>query len=135
MNNEQILVKLKEFKKGTYVNLVKTKTYKKGVVKITAMVMRLGVDYSHMKANLDKVCGPLPYGKWLENFEGFVITHNNNLYLRIATTYVHKSDSKYYYNGNEITKEEAIAIEGASQFKSSTSDVYNIKFENIVQLG
>lgn len=135
MEKQQILNKVKDLKKGAYVSLVKTKDLGAGVLKITNMVIRLGVEYSHMKANLNKVCGSLPWGNWLTNYEGLVIEHKGQLYLRVANSYTQNSSSEYYYNGSKVSKEFVISLIGEKKLASKPSDVYCIKFDNIIKIG
>lgn len=135
MEKEKILTKLNELKKGAYVKLTKIKVFDNEIIKETDMVIRLGVDYANMKVNLDKVVGPLPWGQWLEGFEGLVIEHKGQLYLRVADSYTNHNKSTYKQNGNEITKEQATALLGEKKLASHPSSVYNIKFDNIVNIG
>ena len=132
MTKEQILNKIKTIKNGTWVNLMKSKELGNGIVKYTKMTIRLGVDYSHMKEgkeNPDK----LPWGEWLIN--GMVITHKGNLYLRVANSYTKNTKSWYVRDGKEIEKSMVVAELGEKKLASSESAVYNIKFENIIELG
>lgn len=135
MTNEEILNKVVALKKGAYVKLIKTKDLPNGIVKYTSMIIRVGVDYANMKVNKGKEIGKLPWGQWLKDYEGLVITHKDNYYLRIATTYVHSSISTFKQNGVEISKEQAMEQIGSAVNGSKQSDVYNIKFSNIEQIG
>ena len=57
MNNQEILNKLNNIKKGRYISLKKKKDLGSGVTKISDMVIRLGVEYQNMKCNENKKGG------------------------------------------------------------------------------
>lgn len=154
MTNKEIIKKIREAKKGRYINFTKEKDLGEGVRKETDMKIRLGVDYSHMKINKDKEIGKLPWGHYVKGLENLVIEHTKvdkktgevidgpNYYLRISSCTPEHPDSgadviaTRYYKGNKlITKEEAISIVGEKKMKSHASAVYNVKFENIIKIG
>lgn len=130
----EILKQAKALKKGKFVSLTKVKDLGNGVEKFTTMTIRVGVDTSKMKAYEGKSVGSLPWGQWLKNYEGLVITHKGNHYLRVASAYTKTTKSIYYHNDKEITKEQAVELVGAKKLESKASDVYTIKFENIVAI-
>ena len=132
MTQNEILTKINTIRKGTWVKLIKAKELGNGIVKYTRMTIRLGVDYSHMKEGREKP-EPLPWGQWLVN--GLVITHKGNLYLRVANAYTKDTKSWYLKDGKEIDKSMVVAELGEKKITSSESAVYNIKFENILELG
>lgn len=134
MTNQEILNKMGNVKKGKYVSLKKKKDLGNGVEKISDLVIRLGVDYSKMEVAQGKEVGSLPWGKWVEGLEGLVIEHKGNYYLRVASAYSNNGKSIYLLNGNEISKEEVINLIGEKKLESKALDVYNIKFENILEL-
>ena len=134
MTNEEILRKMGNVKKGKYVALKKKKDLGNGIEKVSDLVIRLGVDYSKMEVAKDKVVGSLPWGSWVEGLEGLVIEHKGNYYLRVASAYSNNGKSVYLLNGNEISKEEVISLIGEKKLESKALDVYNIKFENILEL-
>lgn len=137
MTNQEILNKLGEVKKGRYIALKKKKDLGEGVVKVSDLVIRLGVDYANMKINKDRTTPiqPLKWGHWVEGLEGLVIEHKNNYYLRVASSYSNNGKVIYLLNGQEV--DESIVKEriGAKKLESQNADVYNIKFENILALG
>jgi len=134
MTTQEILNQMGNVKKGKYVSLKKKKDLGEGIEKISDIVIRLGVDYANMKVAEGKEVGGLPWGKWVEGLEGLVIEHKGNYYLRVASSYSNNGKSIYLLNGNEISKEEVIAILGEKKVLSANPDVYNIKFENILEL-
>lgn len=135
MENQEIINKLNNIKKGRFISLKKKKDLGKGIVKVSDLVIRLGVDYSNMKASEGKEVGSLPWGNWVKGLEGLVIENKNSYYLRVASAYSNNNKSSYYLNGEEISKEEVAKIVGEKKLVSNNPDVYNIKFENILALG
>lgn len=135
MTNQEILNKLGEVKKGRYISLKKKKDLGEGVVKISDLVIRLGVEFANMKINEGREVGALPWGHWVEGLEGLVIEHKGNYYLRVASAYSNTNKSTYYLNDKPISKEEVVAMLGEKKVQSGNPDVYNIKFENILELG
>lgn len=137
MTNEEIIQTMLSKKKGQYVSLKKEKDLGNGVKKITDMVIRLGVDYANMKVNENRETeiGSLPWGHWVEGLEGYVIEHKGHYYLRVASSYSNTTKSIYTLNGVEVGDEVVCELVAPYKLKSSSADVYNIKFENIIQLG
>lgn len=142
MTNQEILNKLGEVKKGRYISLKKKKDLGEGVVKISDLVIRLGVDYANMKINENRETPiqPLKWGNWVEGLEGLVIEHTNkqgekHYYLRVASSYSNNTKTSYLLNGVEISKEEVINKIGEKKITSSNPDVYNIDFLNILTIG
>ncbi len=142
MTNQEILTRLAESKKGRYINLTKSKDLGQGIIKESDMVIRLGVTYANMQINEDRQTGQLPWGKWVEGLENLVVEHKGNYYLRITSTDPANPESgadviatRYLMNGQEISKEQVIAIVGETKLSGSASPVYNVKFENIIKLG
>lgn len=134
MTTQEILNQMGNVKKGKYVSLKKKKDLGEGIEKISDIVIRLGVDYANMKVAEGKEVSGLPWGKWVEGLEGLVIEHKGNYYLRVASSYSNNGKSIYLLNGNEISQEEVIATLGEKKVLSANPDVYNIKFENILEL-
>ena len=137
MTNQEILNKLGEVKKGRYIALKKKKDLGEGVVKVSDLVIRLGVDYANMKINEDRTTPiqPLKWGHWVKGLEGLVIEHKGNYYLRVASSYSNNGKSIYLLNGEEVDKSVVEELIGAKKLESQNADVYNIKFENILALG
>lgn len=137
MTNEEIIQTMLSKKKGQYVSLKKEKDLGNGVKKITDMVIRLGVDYANMKVNEERTTPiqPLKWGHWVEGLEGYVIEHKGQYYLRVASSYSNTTKSIYLLNGVEVGDEVVSELVAPYKLKSSAADVYNIKFENIIQLG
>ncbi|MBO7694039.1 MAG: hypothetical protein J6T10_15585 [Methanobrevibacter sp.] len=154
MTNDEIIAKVKEAVKGRYINFTKEKDLGEGYRKVTDMVIRLGVDYSHMSINANKETGPLPYGHYLPGLENLVIEHTKvdkktgeylgtSYYLRISSCTPEHPDSgadvvatRYYdAQGREVSKEEVLAVVGEKKMESHASAVYNVKFENIIKIG
>lgn len=139
METNEILKVLKSKRKGTYSSLTKIKDFGNGVVKETEMTVRLGVDYSKLSSNEGRQTGSLPWGKWVEGLENYVIEHtdkkgNHNMYLRVTSSGSHISKSKYLLNGQEVDKSVVESMIGSKKLESKESEVYNINFKNITKL-
>ena len=142
MNNQQILQKLANVKKGRYISLTKKKDLGQGIIKESDMRIRLGISFANMKVNENKEIGSLPWGQWVEGLENLVVEHKGNYYLRITTTNPNDLESandviatRYIKDGELISKEEVINLIGEKKLVSKPSLVYNIKFDNILKLG
>lgn len=146
MEKNIVLNQLGEIKKGSYLKIKKVKHFKNGVNKISDLVIRLGVKYGNIKKVQEKLngreVGSLAWGHYLEGYEGLVIEHTNKkgetkYYLRVANDYLDRNKSYYYLNNKEISKDEAILIEGEKQINGNgqSPDVYNIEFNNLLSLG
>lgn len=142
MTNQEILEKLSHVRKGCYISLTKAKDLGNGILKESDMHIRLGVNYANMSINKDKQTGSLPWGHWVEGLENLALEHKGKYYLRVSSTTPENPDSgadtiatRYYHNGVEVSREEALQIAEPKNTKSSSSPVYNIKFENIIRLG
>lgn len=142
MTNQEIIQKVMAAKKGTYIQLTKVKDLGQGAVKESDLVIRLGVDYSHLAINEGKETGSLKWGHWVEGLEGLVLEHKGNYYLRVTSTDPAHPDSgadviatRYLVNGQPASKEQVLSLVGEKPLTGSASPVYNIKFENIISIG
>ena len=142
MTYQEIIDKIKEAKKGSYIKLTKVKDLGEGVVKESDMVIRLGVSYANMAINKDRITQPLKWGHWVEGLENLVLEHKGQYYLRITSKDPEHPESgadviatRYMRGDKSISKEEALQIVGEKNMSSSASSVYNIKFCNIVSIG
>lgn len=134
MTNQEVFNRLKSIKRGRYVALRKKKVLGHGVEKVSELVIRLGVNYANMKINEGKETGSLPWGKWVPGYEHFVIEHKGAYYLRVTSSYSQHVRSYYFLNGASITRDEAAAIVGERKLDSHPADVYNIRFENLLDI-
>jgi len=136
MDSKQIILKMLEAKKGSYVKLKKFKDLGDGYSKVTDMVIRMGIDYYNIEENKDKPRQGLPWGEYVLGLEGYVIQNKGQLYLRVYDNGTNiSSKSKYLLNGQEVNKDDVIAVLGDKKLASSKSTCYTIKFENILELG
>lgn len=109
------------------------------ITKESQAILRLGVSYDNKKAvqmkrengELPKENQGLPYGEW-ERFP-YLIKHNGGYQLRVTTAENTTFKTKYYLNGEEVSKEDIEKLVLASEVKPSDRkiDVFNIKIENI----
>lgn len=135
LTTKEIIDTIKGIKKGTWVRLEKQKYLDKDIKKITSMTIRLGVDYTHIKAVGKDHCGQLPWGHWVEGLEGLVIEHKGHYYLRVANAYTKGTYSNYYIGGQEVSKESVEKLIGSEKLETKENAIYNIKFENIIKIG
>ena len=166
------LVKNMQAKKGNLragrlTSMVKTKDL--GIVKATGqhitkktegLVVRLGVDYSHMSSSpAPEQIQSLPWGHWYiapdgHDYTGYVIEHESkatrerreklgitepqySYYLRVTPNQNSKIKAKSTYmdeNGNELTYAQVSQLVAPSKLKSTEAAVYDINFEDILSL-
>jgi hypothetical protein len=140
MTNEKILEKVKSIKNGTYVSLTKLKDLGKGITKETTMIVRIGVTFSNMQINSERETGSLPWGHWLKGYEKLVIEHKGSYYLRVTSVTPNELKKSgiieeiYCKDGLIISKKEAENIIGIKKITNSEASVYNIKFDNIINI-
>ena len=104
---------------------------------------RIGIDYSNMAINKDKITGSLPYGFFEYSNEIICSPSTNTYQLRLTQTMNEnmKPHTKWYLDGKEITKEELIEMKalGASQRANKPLDpkehpVFNVKLDSIIEI-
>lgn len=156
MNEQQINEVLGGIHCGSFTRIVYKTTLHadkdhKGdeVVKVVKAVVRFGVDYGEMASVKQKaaqkvalgLAAPtktLPWGTWKTRF---LIENKGQLYVRLTCPKNNFSLKPvvlgYYVNGQEVSKEEAIAITRPSDWtqKDDDLDVYTKKIEDIVSIG
>lgn len=145
MELQKLLDLLKNIKKGTFIHLEyksepKPLASHKGdhIEKITSGTYRLGITYANLKANEGKITGPMNGGTWDLDLENYIITNKNGeKKLRVYTAVNKKSNSKWYLNGKETTKEFLIEngyLSVASQ-NHSHIECFDIFVKNILMVG
>ena len=119
------------------------------VTKVVKAVVRFGVDYRHMESVKQKAAqkaalglavskNSLPWGIWKNRF---LIENKGQLYVRLTcpknNIYLKPVVLGYYVNGQEVSKEEAMAITRPSDWtqKDDDLDVYTKKIEDIISIG
>lgn len=139
MTLNEIIEFLKNYKGGTFLNIYYKsskklpKKYGEPLIeKYSSGVYRLGVKFSNLKENKNRIVNERPWGVNVAYLENYLVEHNGKYYLKIYTT-KHKTKTKYFINGNETTKTE---LEANFGYKTSPkSAVFTIAIENILQLG
>ncbi|MBR3208907.1 MAG: hypothetical protein IKF82_01430 [Bacilli bacterium] len=135
-------------KRGTIHSIHWKRTLKKGdalkgfegrITKETVGNFRIGVEYANMKVNEGKVVGSLPYGFYELRNEIIYSPSSDTHQLRLTNTMgSNKPKVKWYLDGNEITKDELIAMNalGASQRKVGGEPplVINVKLDDIIEI-
>lgn len=155
MNTNMMMMKLKNIRKGQWFTLRYTSDLpllasakRDGYVcyKSTTMTARYGISYANIAKVKDKVSTgelslkhELSWGSWKPGYEGTLIEHKNQNYLRVYLS-PNKSKVEYFVNGEPITKEGLITlgIVQPSYFKKKTEsqpDCLTIKVENIESIG
>lgn len=139
-------------RKGQIVRLdvarpLKTRAAFKGVDlrKVTCnLKLRAGVDYDNMKSvMIGRATGEkpvenqgLPWGEW--KIFPHVITHKGSDYLRFARLNgPNQAETRFYVDGEEITKEQAMEMALASEFREGPDampDVLTYKAENVLDI-
>lgn len=112
------------------------------VIKVTTGVVRIGVDYSHIKTVKEAGLGtnPLPGDdKW--KYFPYIIEGKNGLKLRLTRVNnpIHHPHSYYLVDGKKMTKEEVIATGYVApsylQPHSPDSPIFTVRVENLISLG
>lgn len=147
---QKILSSKGHFVKIRYRSNPKPKSEFKNVKleKITTTIMQSGVEFKNLKVVKESIAsgergevGELLWGKFLEDFYPYIITHNDVLYLRIVPSQTgnHKGHTDYFCDSLQITKEEFSTYLTNSEAKKLLENaegpiVYNIKLENLLDM-
>lgn len=153
MTKQEIQAKLASVRNGTYTNItflsdiaVNKDNKEHTVQKMVSAVCRLGVCYSHIDAeniknrpqdNSEETKDKLPWGEW-DTECPYLIVHKDNYYLRCTVSRApnHHRKVKYFVDGVEVTKEEAMKYTRPSEWNKQNDDfVYNPKLANVLSLG
>lgn len=143
MNLNQILERKGQFAGFLWDRPLKTRKGVSSVVtKEVYCVGRLGINNDNRAAvqearedgRLPSENQGLPWGKWF--IFPFVIEHKGGFYIRIVPVSGAIPKVTYRCNGQVISKEEAIALCLASEFKSLDQEIgcMTIKVENLVAI-
>lgn len=113
------------------------------VEKETIGNFRIGIDYSNMAINKDKITGSLPYGFFEYSNEIIYSPTSDTYQLRLTQTMNEnmKPKVKWYLDGKEITKDELIEMNALGSAQRSTkpfdpkeNPVMNVKLESIIEI-
>ena len=139
--------------KGSFQKMIwsrELKLYKKfenqniKITKVSEGTVRFGVEYDNMKAVQEKrENGELPQdNQGLNGMEWIFYPYllkgkNGKEYLRVNTIKGNPIKTKYFMNGEEITKEQAEEYCTANNFSKGGNplEVFNVGIENIIQVG
>lgn len=119
------------------------------VIKMVKAIVRFGVSYANMESVKQKAAqkaalglatptNVLPWGTWKTRF---LIENKGQLYVRLTCPKNNLNLKPvvlgYYVNGQEVSKDEAMAITRPSDWtqKDDDLDVYTKKIEDIVSIG
>ena len=103
------------------------------VEKVVTMTVRKGIKYGNQKSVKERgiIPGSLPWGKWIEGFEGLFIEHNGNEYVRLYCS-PNKAIARYLLNGKEVDKTEIEDMVRPSYWKHSDKpDAMTIRVDNL----
>mgnify|MGYP003303380581 CR=1 FL=1 len=152
MNTSMLISKLSAKRNGSFISIrwttdvkLNAAAVKSGHVayRVTDAVIRKGIKYSSQKSVQAKVEQgailehKLPWGEWKTGYEGLLITHKNNDYVRLYLA-KNKPNVKYFLDGKEVTLDE-LKNSGLclmSQFNKSSErpDALTIKVANIQEI-
>ena len=119
------------------------KAYVGRVEKETIGNFRIGIDYSNMAINKDKITGSLPYGFFEYSNEILYSPSTDTYQLRLTQTMNEnlKPKIKWYLDGKETTKEALIEMgalgsnqRNAKPFNPVENPVFNVKLESIISI-
>ena len=142
MKKEQIISTIENIKKGAFYKLeilTPQKTlaaHKTDIInKYTKMVARFGIEYGKMKTHKDKIVGSLPWGEWVNGYEGYLIEHKGNTYLRFYTSAVKSMVNQYILNGVVVDKQWLQDSKYISSTNRTPSDTFVVNVNNIISIG
>lgn len=138
MTLENIIETIKTIKNGTFTILNYQSETAKGennYLKVTTMVVRIGVEYKNTKYAINKdTSGELKGKVWY--LYKYILEGKTDYLLRVypSNNPHHRAKSKYYCNGKEITKEE---YNKALNKKPSSNAIpcFDVKIKNVISLG
>lgn len=148
MTLSEICEKIATIIKGTFVHAtwqsVVPTPKKEGhvVVKVTTGIVRIGVDYAHIKSVKEAGLGtnPLPGSDTWKYFP-YIIEGKNGLKLRLTRVNnpIRHPHSYYLVDGKKMTKEEVVATGYVApsylEPHSPDSPIFTVKTENVIALG
>ena len=142
MKKELVIQAMANNKKGTFTSFeIETpqktlSAHKSDIVKkYTKMVARFGISYGNMASHKEKVVGPLPWGQWVNGYEGYLIEHKENTYLRFYTSNVKSITNQWTLNGVETTKQWLQDNGYISKTNKEPSDTFVVNINNIISIG
>lgn len=119
------------------------KDFRGRIEKETIGNFRIGIDYSNMAINKEKVTGSLPYGFFEYSNEILYSPSTDTYQLRLTHTMNEHNIPvvKWYLDGKEITKDELIemnalgsALRNPKPFDPKENPVFNVKLENLINI-
>lgn len=107
------------------------------IKKVTKGIYRLGIAYKNLASKKDIQTEKLPYGQWVDNWVNKLIERDGKYQLRLYMTNnrKHKSHTKWYLDGQEITKQELIEMGAISESNSNHIEMFNVHLENVIRIG
>ena len=153
MNAKELQELILKLPKGSFQKMKwgrELKLYKKyegqdiKITKVSEGNIRFGINYDNIKAVKEKrENGELPQEnqglnglEWV--YAPYILRNpkNGREYIRVSTIKDNPIKTRYFLNGEEITKEQAKEYCTASNFGSGNPlEVFNVGIENIIQVG
>lgn len=137
----KILEKILEKKKGTYMKICSKKTlvplkkYENEFTepyKLSTYLCRYGVQTQNMSSYKDKEVKELPWGQYVPGYEGILIEHKGSYYIRVVTSGT-KARPTTEYVGLDLSTDKEKFRTGTFD-KTDHSDVFCINLKNIVRV-
>lgn len=134
LDKEEVRNYVKEIKKGVFQlleyesnakPLKKAKEENKDIRKQTRAIVRFGISYANMQVNKEKVVGSMLYGEYLEGDENYIVTYGEKEYL--VAYYEKILETKYFMNGEEVTKDYLIENGYISNSKPTPNEAHRIQ--------
>lgn len=143
MELQEVIKKAKDKRKGAFVCIeyyanpyTLAAGRDKNIVKKCKGVYRLGINYSHLKANANKETGGLNGKVWKDGDVNYILQSEKTgeYMLRVYTTHT-ATRSEWTINGEKTTKAELVEQKLVSDRKSSQTACFDIKISNIIAIG
>lgn len=139
---KDVLNQILKKRKGTYMkiysrkNLMPLKKYENDFdnqpYKLATYLCRYGVNVQHMSSYKDKEVKELPWGQYVPGYEGILIEHKGNYYIRVVTSGTKARPATKYF-GLDVAKDKEKFRTGTFD-KTDHSDVFCINLKNIVRV-
>lgn len=136
-----VLNQILEKRKGTYMkicskkDLVPLKKYEdefNNPYKLSTYLCRYGVRVQNMNSYKDKEVKELPWGQYVSGYEGILIEHKGNYYVRVVTSGT-KARPTTEYVGLDLSADKEKFRTGTFEKKENTN-VFCINLKNIVRV-
>lgn len=141
LQERAVLNQILEKRKGTYMKICSKKNLKPlkkyeceftDPHKLSTYLCRYGVRTQNMSSYKDKEVKELPWGQYVPGYEGILIEHKSNYYIRVVTSGT-KARPTTEYVGLDLSTDKEKFQRGTFEKKENT-DVFCINLKNIVRV-